>query len=79
METETFAGKAVSRTYNQYPDFEVGDLVRLKSGGPNMTVDNASSSRITCVWFEGEQYNMRNFDQGAIEKVPAKDSDLSLA
>jgi uncharacterized protein YodC (DUF2158 family) len=76
--------KTVSRTFNEYPDYEVGDLVRLRSGGPLMTVDTVGGSRITCVWFDGiagsgsHQYHMRTFDQGAIEKV-TKDPDLSPA
>jgi uncharacterized protein YodC (DUF2158 family) len=71
--------KTVSRTFNEFEDFNVGDVVKLKSGGPNMTVDNSSSSRITCVWFDADTvYHMRNFDQGAIEKV-TKDPDLSPA
>jgi uncharacterized protein YodC (DUF2158 family) len=68
METKT-----VSRTFNEYEDFNIGDVVRLKSGGPNMTVDNASGSRIQCVWFEtieGSQIcNGQDFDQGTLEKV----------
>jgi uncharacterized protein YodC (DUF2158 family) len=78
METKTFAGKTVSKTYNEYEDFNCGDTVKLKSGGPNMTVDNASSSRITCVWFdEAKTYHMRTFDQGAIEKVPAEKTEAA--
>lgn len=69
METEIFAGKTVSRTFNEYEDFNVGDIVKLKSGGPNMTVDNASSSRIQCVWFVDATRYRDNFDQGALEKV----------
>ena len=72
METETIGGKTVSRTFNEYPDFNVGDIVRLKSGGPNMTVDNASSSRIICTWFEGEILHSQDFDQGALEKVTSE-------
>lgn len=69
METETLAGKTVSRTFNEYEDFNIGDVVRLKSGGPNMTVDNAASSRIQCVWFIDATQYRDNFDQGALEKV----------
>lgn len=29
-----------------------GDIVRLKSGGPNMTIDNIKGDRTTsCIWF----------------------------
>jgi uncharacterized protein YodC (DUF2158 family) len=75
METKT-----VSKTFNEYEDFNVGDVVRLKSGGPNMTVDNASGSRIICVWFEsdGINFHQQSFDQGALEKVaPAEKSEAS--
>jgi len=40
-------------------EFQVGDIVQLKSGGPNMTVDailkpkdESSGPRIRCYWFE---------------------------
>jgi len=35
--------------------FKVGDVVRLKSGGPSMTVKDAESSpgTVECVWFAG--------------------------
>ena len=79
METE-LAGKTVTKVWNEFEDFNVGDIVKLKSGGPDMTVDSASSSRIICVWFDaGNAYHMRNFDQGALEKVTVKDPDLSPA
>jgi uncharacterized protein YodC (DUF2158 family) len=31
--------------------FKVGDLVQLKSGGPTMTVDELSGTRVWAVWF----------------------------
>jgi uncharacterized protein YodC (DUF2158 family) len=31
--------------------FEAGDVVRLKSGGPSMTLEKASGSGWSCVWF----------------------------
>jgi uncharacterized protein YodC (DUF2158 family) len=65
METKT-----VSKTFNQYEDFNVGDVVRLKSGGPDMTVDNANFSRVVCTWFDSNNIlHHQSFDQGAIEKV----------
>jgi uncharacterized protein YodC (DUF2158 family) len=72
--------KSPSRVFNEYEDFNVGDVVRLKSGGPNMTVDNASGSRIICIWFEsdGIHFHQQSFGQGALEKVaPAEKSEAS--
>jgi len=39
-----------------------GDIVRLKSGGPQMTVfDVSSRGFIICEWFEGEKVNRARF------------------
>lgn len=36
--------------------FNPGDVVQLKSGGPRMTVDTVEAGPIyKCVWFEGEK------------------------
>ena len=69
METKT-----VSKTWNEFEDFNVGDVVRLKSGGPNMTIDNAATSRIICRWFEDHIMHTAESDQGALEKVTAEKS-----
>lgn len=31
--------------------FKVGSVVRLKSGGPKMTVKEVSDGRVWCIWF----------------------------
>jgi uncharacterized protein YodC (DUF2158 family) len=36
-------------------DFAVGDVVRLKSGGPKMTVEEVSPGGVNCSWFEKER------------------------
>ena len=71
--------KTPTKVWNEFEDFNVGDVVRLKSGGPNMTVENASGSRIVCVWFDSEQCFIRkDIDQGALEKVVPESPSASL-
>jgi uncharacterized protein YodC (DUF2158 family) len=38
-----------------YMEFQIGDVVRLKSFGPKMTVDrlNAATGELECSWFVG--------------------------
>jgi uncharacterized protein YodC (DUF2158 family) len=71
--------KTVSRTFNAFEDFAVGDIVRLRSGGPVMTVDGAGGSRFVCNWFEGLILHTAEFDQASLQKIPTKDPDLSPA
>lgn len=55
------------------PKFTTGDLVRLKSGGPVMTVDGyapGSSGKLSCVWFEGSEHKRAAFRPEAL--VPAE-------
>lgn len=60
-------------------DFKVGDRVRLKSGGPVMTVcEKTSSIKLNCMWFE-MKYAATPFDSyfhiDALEKVEEPDVD----
>jgi uncharacterized protein YodC (DUF2158 family) len=39
---------------NEDDDISIGDVVRLKSGGPSMTVIDIGSSLSTVIWFDDD-------------------------
>lgn len=52
--------------------FNVGDVVRLKSGGPLMTIVEIDDEEVTCVWFPTTDYTQvrrTEFIDAALEKV----------
>jgi uncharacterized protein YodC (DUF2158 family) len=60
--------------------FKVGDIVKLKSGGPRMTVVDATPETIYVAWFPGTQSESRaDFPAEALEIVDAKDMGISFA
>ena len=56
--------------------FKLGDLVRLKSGGPTMTVNALGhvvrAGQVTCVWFVGNKHNTAVFEENALVAVEDK-------
>lgn len=61
--------------------FKSGDLVKLKSGGPVMTVDNIVHRTVNCIWFEGKDIKGYSFGIDTIEiYTPPKltDSEKTL-
>lgn len=46
-------------------EFHSGDIVRLKSGGPNMTLGTASRAigvvLVKAIWFDGRELREGNF------------------
>lgn len=53
-------------------ELKKGDTVRLKSGGPLMTVQNVgeyppTQDGVLCVWFEGDQRHEEVFDSAVLE------------
>ena len=61
---------------------KVGDVVRLKSGGPNMTVDKcwadevSGEERVECVWMDSSgNHTRQKFYSAAVELAPKDDSD----
>ena len=57
--------------------FNIGDIVKLKSGSPEMTViehvieafTGKFQGVIKCAWFVDGNSHTANFDQGAVEKA----------
>jgi uncharacterized protein YodC (DUF2158 family) len=53
--------------------FKVGDIVRLKSGGPDMTVQSEHESSTTrtityrCQWFAGKKLESGSFPPESLE------------
>ena len=56
-------------------ELRVGDIVKLKSGGPNMTVAKidinlaAKKNEIQCKWFAGKSLQMGTFNPQTLEIV----------
>lgn len=52
-------------------NFQAGDRVQLKSGGPVMTIDSSNEGSWWCVWFDskGEQKG-GSFGSHMLAKVP---------
>lgn len=63
--------------------FQVGDVVRLKSGGPAMTVENTGKDGVgkpyvRCTWFNDATKASESFAPAALEKSERGDK-LSFA
>ena len=56
--------------------FKVGDIVRLKSGGPEMTVqivtEDDESSGYHCQWFAGKKLESGYFPEANLEPASVK-------
>lgn len=60
-------------------EFEIGELVRLKSGGPKMTVDcrMADGQSVNCTWFDdGGKSHTKNFAVASLKKVVTQEGPL---
>ena len=62
--------------------FNVGDTVVLKAGGPKMTilqVGLGSTNWISCRWFDGKKFQTETFPPEAIELFDESDSGVYVA
>ncbi|WP_031596691.1 YodC family protein [Ferrovum myxofaciens] len=53
----------------QSKDFAVGTIVKLKSGGPDMTVKYAKDGSVTAQWFAGKKLEQGAFPASSLEEV----------
>lgn len=61
---------------NAEHEFQTGEIVKLKSGGPDMTVRakaNTSGTSYLCQWFAGKKLEQGTFAKESLEYVK-KDS-----
>lgn len=60
---------------------KVGDVVRLKSGGPKMTVYEIDKYKmISCKWFDKkEEIQCLDFTQDTLEKIEEVDGEVISA
>jgi uncharacterized protein YodC (DUF2158 family) len=64
-------------------DYKEGDVVRLKSGGPRMTVtatgDRMGTPSVWCTWFVGNKRDSDVFPIGAVESVDTDSSPQTVS
>jgi uncharacterized protein YodC (DUF2158 family) len=62
---------------------KIGSVVKLTSGGPNMTVDDVRSyegeQKILCVWFQNGKRYESVFKPATLTEVPVVDPNLKHA
>ncbi|WP_455921817.1 YodC family protein [Pseudomonas putida] len=59
-------------------EFKIGDIVKLRSGGPDMTVRNCPTPSVrgyyTCQWFAGKKLESGDFNEASLERKTSGDS-----
>jgi uncharacterized protein YodC (DUF2158 family) len=54
--------------------FQIGEVVHLKSGGPDMTIEAITADdHVVCVWFQKKELNKQEFAVATLVKGSAKD------
>ncbi len=56
-------------------EFKEGDVVQLKSGGPEMTVFSVDSqlNLVACKWFVGSDARQQSFSPALLDRVEETD------
>lgn len=64
------------------PAFKIGDVVQLKSGGPEMTVEDigdygkGAGKGVSCVWFDNRKRCTDTFHVDTLEPADRQPMDL---
>ena len=48
---------------------KIGDVVKLKSGGPAMTITFIDSDNMTCEWFDKNDNKILTVNKSALDKL----------
>jgi uncharacterized protein YodC (DUF2158 family) len=62
-----------TKSSDEGPRFNTGDIVQLKSGGPRMTVAETDQWGVTCQWFAGSKLSRGKFREDQLEVPPAEE------
>ena len=54
-------------------ELKVGDTVRLKSGGPLMTIESIEDKKAFCNWFSNDELKNGTFNIETLEKEDEND------
>jgi uncharacterized protein YodC (DUF2158 family) len=60
-------------------ELKIGDVVRLKSGGPKMTVLGGNGNHWVCQWFNNAGLDEGAFAAEALELVKTDDAPAMIA
>ena len=61
-------------------EIKLGDLVQLKSGGPQMVVDSDEGKHVKCKWFVGRDSRMccEHFNKNSLQHFKTKSAENML-
>ncbi len=66
--SRVFKSREIEQGRQIMDHFTIGELVRLRSSGPWMTVEGSEGTAITCVWFWADAFHRKTFDGAMLER-----------